>query len=92
MQDVVVSKDIINKLVMNYLIVEGYKQGALKFEKETGIKGKLLVMFMLLTFLFLAEMDEELIDSRIEIRRSIEKGNIEEAISKINNLNPEVSK
>lgn len=39
MDEVVVSKDIINKIVMNYLIVEGYKQGALKFEKETGIKG-----------------------------------------------------
>ena len=24
---------------MNYLIVEGYKEGALKFQKESGIKG-----------------------------------------------------
>ncbi|CDW78082.1 glucose-induced degradation protein 8 homolog [Stylonychia lemnae] len=75
MQDIVISKDIINKLVMNYLIVEGYKQGALKFEKETGIK---------------AEMDEDLIDHRIEIRRLLEKGQIEEAISKIDTLNPEI--
>jgi hypothetical protein len=36
-------------------------------------------------------MDEELIDARIEIRKLIEKGSIEEAINKINNLNPEVS-
>ena len=35
-------------------------------------------------------MDEELIDSRIEIRRLIEKGMIEEAINKIDNLNAEV--
>lgn len=35
-------------------------------------------------------MDEELIDARIDIRRLIEKGNIEEAINKINILNPEV--
>eukprot|EP00347_Sterkiella_histriomuscorum_P021294 403334508 len=60
---------------MNYLIVEGYKQGALKFEKETGIK---------------AEMDMELIDSRIEIRRLIEKGQIEEAINTVNRINPEI--
>lgn len=40
MHNVTVPRDIINKLVMNYLVVEGYKQGALKFEKETGIKGK----------------------------------------------------
>ena len=25
---------------MNYLIIEGFKGGALKFEKEAGVKGK----------------------------------------------------
>ena len=35
-------------------------------------------------------MDDELIDARIEIRKLIEIGSIEEAINKINNLNPEV--
>lgn len=37
-----------------------------------------------------AEMDEELIDARIEIRKLIERGSIEEAINRINNLNSEV--
>ena len=46
MQEISIPKDIINKLVMNYLIVEGYKQGALKFEKETGIKGKNVVIML----------------------------------------------
>jgi hypothetical protein len=40
MAEVEPPRDIINKLVMNFLIVEGYKEGALKFQKEAGIKGK----------------------------------------------------
>lgn len=36
-------------------------------------------------------MDEGLIDLRMQIRRFIEQGNIEEAIKHINNLNPEVN-
>ena len=34
-------RELINKLVMNYLVVEGYKEGALMFQKEAGIKGML---------------------------------------------------
>ncbi len=40
MQSIHPKKDILNKIVMNFLVVEGYKKGALKFEKESGIKGK----------------------------------------------------
>lgn len=29
-----------NKLVLNYLIIEGYKDAVEKFIKETGVKGK----------------------------------------------------
>ena len=85
---------------MNYLLVEGYKQGAQKFEKESGIKGKFLTQilasssnFIMNTWfikMHIAEIDEELIDSRTEIRKLIQSGHIEEAINKINNLNPEV--
>ena len=35
-------------------------------------------------------MDHELIDARIEVRRMIENGEIEEAIKKVNNINPEI--
>jgi hypothetical protein len=34
------SRPLINELIMNYLVVEGYKEGALKFQKEAGIQGK----------------------------------------------------
>ena len=35
-----VSRQDMNKLVLNYLIIEGYKDASEKFIKETGIKGK----------------------------------------------------
>ena len=35
-------------------------------------------------------MDNELIDARIEVRKLIEKGEIEEAIRKINVINSEL--
>jgi len=35
-------------------------------------------------------MDEELIDARIEVKKLIERGQIEEAIRRINAINPEI--
>ena len=37
-----------------------------------------------------AEIDERLIDERIEVRKMIERGMIEEAITKLNEINPEI--
>jgi glucose-induced degradation protein 8 len=37
-----------------------------------------------------AEMDHELIDARIEVKRMIENGDIEDAIKKVNSINPEI--
>ena len=77
---------------MNFLIVEGYKEGALKFSKEANIKGMSIKMESCTkVFNFsVAEMDKDLVDSRIEVRRLIEKGKIDEAIKKINSINPEI--
>jgi len=63
-------------LVMNFLVHEGFKEGALTFAQESGAK---------------ADIDTESIDSRISIRNLILEGNIEEAIREVNELNPEVS-
>ena len=68
------SRGLINQLIMNYLVVKGYKEGALKFQKEAGIQGK--SQWIHLNAWFIAEMDEELIDSRIQVRKLIESGNI----------------
>ena len=40
MEKVNPSKDLMNQLVMNFLILEGYEDAAIKFQKESGIKGK----------------------------------------------------
>ena len=37
-----------------------------------------------------AEIDERLIDERIEVRKMIERGMIAEAITKLNEINPEI--
>ena len=70
-----ISKQDLNKIVMNYLIVEGYKSAAEKFTHECGIE---------------ANMDFDLIEKRREIRIMIQEGKIDEAIEMINDLNPEI--
>jgi len=61
---------------MNYLIVEGYKDAAEHFVTESGLE---------------TTFDFGSIRERMEIRNAIESGNIEEAIEKVNDLDPEVS-
>ena len=70
-----ISKLDLNKIVMNYLIVEGYKSAAEKFTQEWGIEDN---------------MDFDLIEKRREIRILIQEGKIDEAIEMINDVNPEI--
>lgn len=60
---------------MDYLVSEGYPRAAEKFAKEANIQ---------------LPLEEESIQSRVEIRRSIHAGDIDNAITKINDLNPQV--
>ena len=50
------NKEDMDKLVMNFLVLEGYKEGAIKFQQESGIK---------------ADIDHAQIDQRINIRKLI---------------------
>ena len=52
-------------LVMNFLVHEGYRDGALTFAKESGAQ---------------AQIDTQSIDKRILIRKHILAGDIETAI------------
>ena len=72
---------------MDFLVQEGYKEGALQFQKEAGITGKF--SSNRLNFI-LADIDFGLIDSRNEVRVLIEAGKVEEATRKINDINPEL--
>ena len=62
---------------MNYLILEGHKEGALTFQRESGVQAE--------------ELDLDLIDARVLIKSLINQGDIEGAVRAINDLNPEVS-
>jgi hypothetical protein len=73
--DIKPSKTDINFVIMDYLVSEGYPRAAEKFAKEANIQ---------------LPLEEESIQSRVEIRRSIHAGDIDTAITKINDLNPQI--
>lgn len=60
---------------MDYLVIEGYKTAAEEFSKEADIK---------------PPVDLSSIESRMNIREAIQRGDIEDAIEKVNDLNPEI--
>ena len=86
LNEIEIPKPLMNKLVLNFLITEGYKEGAKKFIKEAGIdldskeNQDLKIDF-----------NEQLIDHRMQIRKYILSGKIKQAIALINEINPLVS-
>lgn len=59
---------------MNYLVIEGFKDAAVKFSSETKIDPM---------------VNLESIQDRMNIRNSVQEGNIENAIEQVNDLDPE---
>jgi hypothetical protein len=66
----------LNKLVMDYLVTGGYPNAAEKFSREANVQ---------------THTSWDAIVERVEIRDAIHKGDLQSAIEKINELNPEVS-
>ncbi len=66
----------LNRLVMDYLVIEGYKAAAEEFGAEASVE---------------APIDLQSIESRMNIRDAVQRGDMEEAIMRVNDLNPEVS-
>lgn len=64
-----------NRLIMDYLVTEGFKEAAEKFKIESGTQPS-------------ASLDS--LDERIKIRAAVQRGDIEEAIALTNKLNPEI--
>ena len=60
---------------MDYLITEGYPVAAQKFAVEANIQ---------------PECDLDTVQERVEIKHAIHKGDLQTAIEKINELNPQV--
>lgn len=65
----------LNRLVMDYLVIEGYKDAAQNFARESGLT---------------PSIDLDSIEYRMGIKNAIQRGDVEEAIAKVNDLNPEV--
>jgi hypothetical protein len=61
---------------MDYLVIEGYKSAAEEFSQEANIA---------------PTVDFESIESRMVIRQALQRGDVEDAITRVNDLNPEVS-
>ncbi|KRT82546.1 hypothetical protein AMK59_3467, partial [Oryctes borbonicus] len=64
-----------NKLIMNYLVTEGFKEAAEKFQQESGI---------------CPPVELNSLDDRIRIREAIISGRMQEATALINQLHPEL--
>jgi len=75
LHDVQVSKSDLNRLVMDYLVIEGYKSAAEKFGEEAGVPPK---------------VDFQSIESRMKVREALQRGDVEDAIVRMNELNPEI--
>ncbi|KAF8078716.1 CTLH/CRA C-terminal to lish motif domain-containing protein [Lyophyllum atratum] len=60
---------------MDYLVIEGYKSAAEEFSQEADLA---------------PPVDFESIESRMNIREALQRGDIEEAITQVNDLNPEI--
>ena len=65
----------INKLIMEYLVKEGFKEAVLTFQKESGID---------------PGVNMAMLDDQIKIREAVESGNIQGAVELVNDVDPEI--
>lgn len=73
LSNVRIAKEDMNRLVMNFLVTEGYVDAARMFEKESGTE---------------PGVELSAITDRMDIRKAVQSGNVEEAIAMVNDLNP----
>ncbi|GAB5357025.1 hypothetical protein AAMO2058_000338400 [Amorphochlora amoebiformis] len=70
-----ISGRLLDEIVMNYFIVNGYKDVAMAFMKDSGLKPSVPL---------------ESVQDRMDIRKAVFEGNILKVIEKVNDLNPEI--
>jgi len=75
LDEIKINKGDLNKLVMNYLVIEGYMEAAEKFQQESGTE---------------PEVDLKSIANRMAVRNAIQSGNIEDGIERVNKLDPKI--
>jgi len=69
-----IGKGEMNRIVMDYLVVEGYKDAAGCFERESGEQ---------------PGADLSTVESRMKIRQALQKGDVQLAVEMTNDVNPE---
>ncbi|THV07696.1 hypothetical protein K435DRAFT_959761 [Dendrothele bispora CBS 962.96] len=75
MHEVPLTKADMNRLVMDYLVIEGYKSAAEEFSQEAHVA---------------PPVDFESIEYRMNIREALHRGDVADAIVRVNDLNPEI--
>lgn len=70
------SRDL-DRLVLDYLVIEGYKSAAEQFSKELNLDPE--------------STDFAAIEARMAIRDQIQRGQVDKAIAQLNDTNPQVS-
>ncbi|KAJ7487515.1 lish motif-containing protein [Mycena galericulata] len=75
LHEVQVTKHDLNRLIMDYLVIEGYKSAAEEFCVEANLT---------------PPVDFDSIESRMDIRDALQRGDVEGAITRVNDLNPEI--
>ncbi|KAK9791866.1 hypothetical protein WJX73_010094 [Symbiochloris irregularis] len=70
-----IRKQDMNNLIMNYLVTEGFVEAAEVFMAESGTQ---------------PGVDLPAITDRMQIRKALQSGNVEDAIDRVNDLNPEI--
>ena len=70
----------IDKLILNYLVIEGFKEAAEEFIQESGLD----------EFEDVKNLDLDSIDYRLKVRQAIQSGEIDSAVRELNNFDPEI--
>jgi hypothetical protein len=66
----------LNRLILDYLVIEGHKTAAEHFSSEANLP---------------SPVDLDSIESRVSIREALQRGDVENAIMLLNDLDPEAS-
>ncbi|XP_071853668.1 glucose-induced degradation protein 8-B homolog isoform X3 [Apostichopus japonicus] len=75
LQGIQVTRSDMNKLIMNYLVTEGFKEAAEKFQEESGTD---------------PGIELSSLDNKLQIREAVQDGRLEEAITMVNDIHPEL--
>mmetsp|Transcript_36045 Transcript_36045/g.32423 ORF Transcript_36045/g.32423 Transcript_36045/m.32423 type:complete len:120 (+) Transcript_36045:71-430(+) len=76
LNQVKLAKKDLNSLIMNFFLIEGYRDAAENFKKESGTD--------------ISNMDLTFMQERLDIRSMIHDGKIDKAMEKVNELNSKI--